>query len=445
VNPRHRTCSLRGTSGRAIVVALAVCGVTYRAQTAHAQLIQQYFPSDIPGYPGDFSSSVINRMNTQNQPEGVEVGDFVIRPQLSESGGYNSNTLGTPNSGSSEVESTAGVRVNSDWGRNAVGGALSVDNHRYLELPEASYTNWTAALGGALTLGNDTATIGYSHLALNLNATDLGVAGVVTPVPYSVDDVRVSYVKEFARVSVTPAFEFQNFSFGQSSGAAVINYDSLSHQTESGTLTTGYDLSPGDQAVVILRTSDAQYPTNPGDNYLDVGGFVGLDFRGDGVIQYRVLLGDERRSFSQGSSPAVGTPSFEFDAVWTPTLLDTVTATAFRELDDPTSPFARNQIVTEGRLQLDHELRRNVFLRGYVQGGHSSSQSGVAGVGADNQTQLQFGASAYWNINRHLRGTIAYGYTNSVSSGPASVVAGTRFGLSTFSSNTISIGISIFE
>ena len=35
----------------------------------------------------------------------------------------------------------------------------------FLALPSASYTNWAAAAGGALTLGNDTATISFSHRA----------------------------------------------------------------------------------------------------------------------------------------------------------------------------------------------------------------------------------------------------------------------------------------
>jgi hypothetical protein len=65
-----------------LITALAVCGATCAAEDAHAQLIQQYFPADIPGYSADFSSSVVNRMDAQDQAEGVEVGDFVIRPQM---------------------------------------------------------------------------------------------------------------------------------------------------------------------------------------------------------------------------------------------------------------------------------------------------------------------------------------------------------------------------
>ena len=86
-----------------LFAAVVICGASCAAKDAHAQLIQQYFPADIPGYSPNFSASVVNRMDAQDQAEGVEVGDFVIRPELSETAGYDSNTLGTPNSGSTRL------------------------------------------------------------------------------------------------------------------------------------------------------------------------------------------------------------------------------------------------------------------------------------------------------------------------------------------------------
>ena len=439
---RGKFLAIFGTrrNGNWLIVAIAIGGASCAAEDAHAQLIQQYFPADIPGYSPDFSASVVNRMDEHDQSEGVEVGDFVIRPEMSETTGYDSNTLGTPNSGSSEIDTNAGIRANSDWGRDALGASFSVDDRRFLTLPSASYTNWTAAAGGALTLGNDTATISFSHRALNLAATDLGVYGVVTPVPYAIDDVRLSYVKLLSRFSVTPSLEFQNFTFGQSTGGVAINYNSLDHRTESGMITTRYEFSPGDAAVMIARMSQAQFETAPSDNYVDLGGFAGLDFRGNSVIQFRALFGLERRSFRQNVTPTVTTPTFELDAVWTPTDLDTITGTATRQQDDPTSPFAHNQIVTNLRLELDHELRSNVFLTGYVAGGQSESQSDIPGFGANTQTQLNLGVSAQWNINRHLRGTLGYGYSRGVANG---VTFGS--GYTSFTSHTFLLGISIFE
>jgi hypothetical protein len=94
-------------------------------------LVQQYFPADIPGHAGNFGASVVNRMMMLNQTDGIAVGDFVIRPVVSENTGYNSNVLGVSESGSAEAETSASVRVNSNWARDAIGPSVSVEIATY--------------------------------------------------------------------------------------------------------------------------------------------------------------------------------------------------------------------------------------------------------------------------------------------------------------------------
>ena len=291
--------------------------------------------------------------------------------------------------------------------------------------------------------GQRTTTISLSHRAFTKSGRDgsrrhwRGDTG-----PYSIDDFRLSYIKLFGRFSVTPSLEFQNFTFGQSTGRVAIDYNALDHRTESGMITTRYEFS---RATLPSRSCGcpAQFQRAPSDNYVDLGGFAGLDFRGNRVIQFRALFGFENRSFQGNAAQPVTTPTFELDAVWTPTELDTVTATATREQDDPTSPFASNQIVTNLRVELDHELRTNLFLTGYVAGGQSNSRSNISGFGENTQTQLNFGASALWNINRHLRGTLGYGYSRGVDSGaPAGPL---ESGDNNFTSHTFLLGIGLFE
>ncbi len=294
---------------------LAVGVVASISGNAHAQLIQQYFPTNIPGYSTDFSPSVIDRMNLQEQAEGVEYGDFVFRPNLSENFGYNSSALGAPNSASSVMETNASLRVNSDWTRNSIGASFNVDNQRFFALPFANFTNWNAGLGGSLLVGNDTMTIAYSHLNLHLTATELGVSGIVAPVPYGVDDARLSYTKLFSRFSVTPSFEFENFSFGQAGEPLPVNYDSLNHHVESGGVTTRYEFSPGNAAEGTIRVSEANFSLEPSSNYSDIQIFGGLDFSGDGVIRYRTLFGFEIRKFPNGTTQTLTTPTFELDVV----------------------------------------------------------------------------------------------------------------------------------
>ena len=205
--------SRAGPIGKVLPACLFGGGLLFAARTAHAQLVDEYFPGEIPGYQANLSASVVNRINDADLAQGVELGDFVIRPDLSESEGYNSNVLGTPHSGSSVLSTSAGVRVNSDWGRDAVGAAVGVNENQYFNLPIADYTAWNAALGGTLTLGDDALSIGYSRQRAYLSAEDLGVIGVVSPVPYTADDLRLSYYKSFSRFSLTPSLEYEFIQF----------------------------------------------------------------------------------------------------------------------------------------------------------------------------------------------------------------------------------------
>ena len=416
---------------------------------AHAQLAQEYFPSDIPGYSADFSASVVARQQNQDRPQGVEIDSFVINPRLSEGVGYNSNTLGIPGSGSASVNTNGSLQIRSDWTRNAIATSFTVADNRYLDLPSASYTNWTAAAGGSLTIGRGAADLAYSHLGLHLAATDLGVFGVVTPVPYSVDDARIGYTALSGRFSLHPSFEFENFAFGKSSGTPQINYDSLSHREETGTLTGRYELSTGNAVVAVLRGAGAQFfalPGTIGNDYTDVAGFGGLDFRSDSLVEYRALVGVENRSFKAPGTASATTPTVELDAVWTPSRLDTLTASVSRRFDDPASPFARNQTITDARLQYDHELRHDVFLRGYAEVGQSASESGTSTGASIDQTQLHFGATATWDINRFLKAALTYGYSNSAVSNTSetnAIVYGG--GRTTFTSNSVVLSATISE
>ena len=245
--------------------------------------------------------------------------------------------------------------------------------------------------------------------------------------------------------------EYENFDFGQSSGANVVNFDSLSHQTVIGGVTGRYNVSPGNAAVAILRTSDAQFSSqSSGSNnsYIDYAGFLGVDFRSDAVLQYRALFGAESRNFTQSSAATITAPVFELDAIWLPSDLDTITATIARRLDDPASPFARNQTIFDGRLELDHELRQNVFLTAYAEIGKSDSQSNVAGVGSENETQEHFGARARWYLTQHVSASLSYGFSHSTANGNSAVTTTsntTDTSSGSFTSNVIMVGFNLFE
>ncbi|WP_246375905.1 outer membrane beta-barrel protein [Gluconacetobacter takamatsuzukensis] len=429
------------------MVPLAVASWTHPAR---AQLIAQYFPSDLPGYASpEQADSVIMHQLMSHQPAGIHVGDFLVRPSAALSAGYNTNTLATPDTQSPQFVMDGGLKVNSDWTRHAFGLFASVSDRRFSRIPIADYTNWTTGAGGSLSLGQDTLALGYTHYRQHLSSMDLGNFGVSRPVPYSADDVRLTYTKLFGRFSVIPSAIYEDYSFGRATGGGIdTDYGSLSHHLETGSLTSRFELSTGNSAVMILRGSAAQYQSTQGgtpNDYVDGAAFAGLDLDTNSVIRYRLLAGGETRHFTRSAAPSVTTPTFEIDTIWSPSRMDTVSIFFYRRILDPASPFARNQTVTDGRIQLDHELRRNVFLRGFAEGGMSQTGRTVAGTRSRTQTLFKFGVSANWAINRYVTADLSFSHVNNYSHGGLpldTLYAGRR---STFASNYIALGVSFAE
>jgi hypothetical protein len=429
---------------------LSMLALAAWSHPARAQLISQYFPSDLPGYaPADQADSVIMRQMLGHQPTGIPIGAFIVRPSAALSGGYNTNTLASPNTQSPEFEMDGGLKVNSDWSRHALGVFANVSDRRFSAIPLANYTNWSTGAGGSLNLGRDTLALGYTHYLLHLSSMDLGNFGVSRPVPYSADDVRLTYTKLFGRFSLIPSLIYEDYAFGRATGGAIdTDYSSLSHHLETGSLTSRYELSTGNAAVMILRGSTAQFVTTQGatpNDYVDGAAFAGLDLNTDSVVRYRLLAGGETRHFTRGAGPSVTTPTFEIDTIWTPTRLDTLSIFFYRRILDPASPFARNQTVTDGRIQIDHELRRTVFLRGYAEGGMSETGQTVAGTRSRTQTLFKFGASANWTINRYVTATLAYSHVNNYAHGGLAPDPLFPDRKSTFASNSITLGFNFAE
>ena len=408
----------KGRVRRHSIGLLVLVGAVAGGSPAWAQLIDRYFPSSIPGYADDPFVSVISRQQFQNLDSGIRIGDFKVSPTLSEGFGYNDNTLGVKGSASPQEETIGQLRIASDWERDSLAASFDVDDTRYPSEPVASTTSWDASLGGTLQVGRSTVDLGYTHLALFLSPTSLGSAGVTAPVPYSDDDVRIDDNLSSGRFTLIPSVDYQNVAFSQVNDSNTGSYGNLDHQIESGSLTSRYDFSTGRGAVLILRGAEAQYtPSFNGlrDDYTDISGFVGLDYNTADIFRYRILVGLERRSFRAAGFAAVTTPTAELDLVWTPTRLTTITTTFSRQIVDPSSPNVGNEVFTDGRLQIDHELRRQIILEGFVDAGtatYDASPMTAASGPPSNQSQTTLGASIIWNLNRHLRSTLSYDHLN---------------------------------
>lgn len=437
------------------MAAVAVVGtalvVIVVSDPARAQIVEQYFPTDLPAYESDITLPMPDHDPRVAHGQGFRVDGLTIGTSASEAVGYDSAPLGSFGRSSPTVVTGANVSLNSDWSRGAIGAQIGVDDHRYTSTPIANYTNWNTALGGSLNIGRDRVSLGYDHINQNLAPTELGVLGITAPVPYSDDDERLTVDIPFSRFRLTPAFEHQQFSFSNLLTPIPLNYSTNDHDIWSGALTGVYALSKGRNLVAMIRGTSADYVRNgtfSRNDYNDVIGFVGVNIQANAVIGIRALIGAESRDFRFQPSQTSTIPTAELDLTWQPTRLTTVLLWFSREFQDPTFPFASTEVTTSGRAEIEHSIRRNVELRGFVSVGSSNygtDNSTLLTARSANSSQLltTLGFEGEWTVNRHIALKLDYNHNINNFSGQVAAFTTPLNAIRSYSQNSATLNITI--
>ena len=409
---------------------------------AHAQMpdrytLDEYFGQGVAGYGNELGTTVLSRARPEYDPLGIRVGDFVVRPEVDESVGYNSNIIGqVPAQGSLIEQTSANLKFGSDWARNSFGGAFNVTNLQVPGVPNQAQTAWSAGLGGTYEIGRDVITLAATHLTgfiepYGIDVVSFNRPGVLysAPIPYQVNDMRASYSADFGRINITPAFDFTNMTFGTTNYFGIngftppppvnglvlgspSNLDFLNHNTYTGSVTARYEYAPLRDFILLVREANVQYGAsnaalfgpNRSGNAIDM--LAGLDYTANGVWRYRILGGYEVRQYDNFHSHS--SPVFEGNAIWQPTGLTTVTLRGLRTIDDAVDENVAGFIYTSGRLQVDHELFRNILLTGYGSIQHADYLQTAGG----NETFFGAGAGVTYLMNRNVHVALTYDWVD---------------------------------
>ncbi len=376
---------------------------------ARAQYIRQFFPEGLFGTGNQLGVTVLSRARPETDYQGVQAGSFLIKPNLIEGIGYDSNPIGTPQAkGAALFDTSASVAVNSLWSRNALGAYVSVDNHEYPWLTKQNSTDWTAAIGGALDIGRDRITLGYSHLSLHQTALSLDAPQLDAPGPFSVDTVRADATIRAGRFTFIPAFTISQYRFQNVSIAGLPVSQAAADRVEfQSSLTLHYDVAPLRSLVFALRETEIRHTEAPaGIPSTDSHGvtvLAGIDYASSAIWHISALAGVQARTYNTSAYGSDVAPVAEVNVVWQPTGLTTVTGSLDRHIEDAAEEGFVSYTVTSGRLSVDHELRRDVLL-----GAHATYDILAYNHGGGTTTYAGGGASVTWLTNRHLHMVLSF-------------------------------------
>ena len=392
------------------------------AQHASAQVINQYLDAGVPGYDTAAGVTVATRQHPDYDAPGVRLGNFVLTPVLSESVGYDDNVTGTRDArGSALIETNASLGAAGGWSDTRFGGALTVDDLEYPEQSGQSFTNWTAAVGASHDFGRDTLSIGASHLNLSQTPRDLDVPGLDQTIAYRVEDVRANYHIDLGRIFVQPGVDISYYNFDNGSvGGREYLQSYRDRITVSPELVGSYEFATRRRVVVILRDTQSDFdeapPGQSRQNFNDASVLGGVAYDADGIIGFRLLAGYEERTFSASQAyKMIQAPIVEGAVTWTPTGLTTVTGTAARYIEDSAAESTVGFTETALKLQVDHELFRNVILT--LHGAFFlDDYPGTGTSGGGSQNYFTGGLGGSYALNRNVRLAVDYTYSTRDSS-----------------------------
>lgn len=383
---------------------LAGVALTTWSSAGEAQGIPLSFPSGVSGYEQQLGVTVLTRARPLYDTPGVRAGSFVIYPNLNESLLYNSNVNGNPGSGSWTSLTSGSVSAASDWSRDSLGASVGFAHNQFFSFPAESYTNWNAGLAGGYTIGDGQLNAAYSHQSYYQIGVSIGTVRSETPFLDQIDTAHLSYTFNLSRFTITPEFSASAYRFGTATVLGVpLNQQFLNNNTLAAGVSGRYSLSDAGGLLVVVRDVSTNYinpqpgqPSNNSDSLLFLGG---IDYQAKGAWRYSVLVGMEMRTFQASQYPSRTAPFVEAGAIWAPTGLTTLTGTLTHAIENPQTGGTNGFTLTQARLVVDHELRRNILLQ--ARGSIEYAQYLQSGGGS--QTGLGVGAGVTWLLNRNVR------------------------------------------
>lgn len=392
-----------------LVAGASLAALGFVLTGARAQYLTQLFPEGLLGTGSQLGVTVQSRARPETDYQGIHWGSFLFAPRLSEGAAYDSNPVGTtPAKGAALFDTSASLAANSLWSRNALGAYFSIDNHSYPWFAKQSYTDWTAAIAGALDIGRDRVTAAYSHLSLHQTALTLDSPQLDAPGAFSVDTARTDATVHAGRFTFIPSLTVSDYRFSNVSVGGVPLSEAARDRVEfESSLALHYEFAPLRSLVLAVRETEIHH-TNassgvPSTDSHGVTILGGVDFAPNAIWHISALAGVQARTYNTGAYSNDVAPVAEVKVVWQPDGLTTVTGTLDRRIEDAAEEGFVSYTLTSAGLSVDHELRRDVLL-----GAHASYDILAYNHGGNTATLAGGGASLTWLTNRYLHTVLSF-------------------------------------
>lgn len=315
-------------------------------------------------------------------PLGLRLGNVILRPAITGSGGYDSNPsrLSGATKGSVFARTEGELGIQSDWNVHELTGMLRGGYSRYYRDDSASRPDAEGNMSLRLDAARDTRILLESRLRLDTQrpgSPDLSAAVQGRPITWNYG-AAAGVTHDFNRLQVTlrGAVDRQDYEDADLSNGRKLSQADR-NQTQYGLrLRAAYEVTPGFKPFVQGEVDTRQF-----DEKVDSSGYmrssdgytarVGSSFEISRMLTGEVSAGYQDRKYEDGRLRNLR--GFVGDAaiLWTPTPLTTVTLRGTSELGDTTIAGSSGTTARRVNLEIAHALRRNLTVTGFASYGRT--------------------------------------------------------------------------
>jgi hypothetical protein len=370
--------------------------------------------------------SVFMRARPEYDPTGVQLGAWVLRPEVSIGAEATDNVFSEENDKDSDITGVAqpAFRLQSNWSTHMLGIEGDANFEQHLEETSENQEEGGGSVFGRLDItGADTvfASAGYRRIVEDRDDPD-DEEGELTE--FDRMNARIGYIHEFSRLILRFDAQGRNYNYLE-------DFDDDRDRNELGAgLRLTYAWTPRITPFVAIGYGLEDYEDAVDDSGVDrdsmqYTALVGANFLITEILSGELALGVEHTTFDEASFDSTTTPAANGRLIWNITPLTSIIARARYYEDVTTQAGASSKTVLSGGVRLEQEVLSNLLMFGEI-GYRNDNYDGFD----RNDDRFEAGLGGEFLLNRNVSFFAEYSFEHRESD-----VAGFDF-----TKNTIFIG-----
>jgi hypothetical protein len=325
------------------------------------------------------SATVTGRQRPDYEPYGVRLGGFRLDGRAEAGVGYSDNLAPTAPERLTGIflEEALRLALASDWTRHGLAMTLSQATRRHPDQGGLDWTDYEIGLTGRYDIGRaSSVSLGYSHIRGHLEVTDFDVQqGTLNrPLPFDSDVLHVAGTAAFNRITLGGLAEYRTVRYAEEDARLPFRAtgEGRDYDRAMGEASAAYSFLPGRDVMMIARVTDISYRQTAQESRdsFTWEALAGIRYDLTGLWGFRIAAGYRHRDYDGPTFRSLSGPAFEGQILYLPSQMTTVTLTTQRTIEESTRATNVSYTRTLVRLNLDHEVLRNVIISAELRGEH---------------------------------------------------------------------------